>query len=60
MIICREKNTETIKSFRLPTQTSTMPLRKFTDFYGGFGFHGPSIELFPATTGNPDPQALGT
>ena len=37
-----------------------MPLRKFTDFYGGFGFHGPSIELFPATTGNPDPQALGT
>ena len=55
-----ENNTKTIKSFRLPTQTTTIPLRKFTEFYGGFEFHGPSIELVPATTGNPDPQALGT
>ena len=30
-----EKNTKTIKSFRLPTQTTTIPLRKFTEFYGG-------------------------
>ena len=26
----------------LPTQTTTIPLRKFTEFYGGFEFHGPS------------------
>ena len=30
-----EKNTKTITSFRLPTQTTTIPLRKFTEFYGG-------------------------
>ena len=30
-----EKNTKTIKSFRLPTQTTTIPFQKFTEFYSG-------------------------